>query len=263
MPDSIVVRFGTPPEFPETDLDRGAFQDARHEEFPFENMRLQGYSLGEGKNVLLVHGWGSRASHLALIARTLAKSGFHVVAFDGPAHGNSHMRGRPNQSNMFEFCRAISAVGQNLSPIHGVIGHSFGAATAAFTVSGFKRMRDFQLSTERLVLISPPSGVDRMIEHFCRRTGEEARITELTKGLEKEFDFSIPEYSVLNAVRSIQTELLIVHDEEDEDIPIKDALALKQARPDAKWVSTRGSGHQRILGNRIMIRAVKDFISAP
>jgi len=261
--DSLEDRFCAPPELPETDSDRQAFSEARVETFPFEGRHLVGYSLGEGKNVLLVHGWGSRASHMALLARTLANANFHVLAFDGPAHGRTRLHDVPDRSNLFEFCRAISKVGQSLQPLHGVVGHSFGAAAAAFTASGFGKMADVRLSTERLALVSSPGGVESMVRHFCRRTGEEKRMSELVLGLEREFDFSIPGYSVAASLAGDPVRVIIVHDEQDEEIPVEEAQALKQALPRAQWVLTRGSGHQRILGSRAMIRAVKDFLSAP
>jgi pimeloyl-ACP methyl ester carboxylesterase len=261
--DSIVGRFCTPYEFPETDADRGAFSEARELFFPFEGRNLAGYSMGEGRTVLLVHGWGSRASHLVLLVKTLAKAGFCAVAFDGPSHGKSRIKDGPNRSNMFEFCRAVSAVGQCASPLFGVVGHSFGAATAAFTVAGLKLLADAKIPAERLALISPPSGVEGMVAHFCRRMGEEKRLAELREGLERDYHFSIADYSLSAALKDTRARLLIVHDEEDDEVPVSDALALKQACPGARLVLTRGSGHQRILGNRTMLRAVKDFLSAP
>jgi pimeloyl-ACP methyl ester carboxylesterase len=263
MHDSIVDRFCTPPEFPETETDRNAFADAELEAFQFEDRHIQVYSWGTGQNVLLVHGWGSRASHLALLGRNLAKAGFRVTAFDGPAHGRSVQTGKPNRSNLFEFCRALSSIGRTFSPLHGIVGHSFGAAAAAFTAAGFSRLADFRIHTERIAMISSPAGVDRMVEHFCRRTGEEARLAELTHGLEQNFDFSIPEYSVTDALRTIQSRVLIVHDEQDEEVPVADAIRLKEALPDAEILLTQGAGHDKILGNRTMLRAVKDFLSAP
>jgi pimeloyl-ACP methyl ester carboxylesterase len=258
---NIVERFCTPPPLPETVDDRNAFADAQVEEIPFEGQLLKSYSWGTGRNILLVHGWGSRASHLAFLGRSLAKSGFHVLTFDGPAHGHSLKEGQKNTSNLFEFCRAISTVARTMLPLYAIVGHSLGAAAAAFTVAGHASLFSYKTFPERLVLISSPASVSRMIELFCRREGLEERVVELTKGLERVFCFSVPKYSVPLALNNIEANILIVHDEQDEEIPVADAFKLKEARDDACLVLTQGAGHQRILANRILIRTVKNFLT--
>src|SRR6478609_3042547 len=51
---------------------------------------LATYRWGGGdRTVLLLHGWRGRASQFAPLVRELVAEGFHVVAFDAPAHGDS------------------------------------------------------------------------------------------------------------------------------------------------------------------------------
>jgi alpha-beta hydrolase superfamily lysophospholipase len=112
----IVESFCTPPEAIETDMDKKLLEDAEPGELSFEGMVLKTYSWGTGRNILLAHGWGSRASHLAFIGRNLARAGFHIMAFDGPAHGNSLKKDGKNISNMFEFCRAVKCAADRMQP---------------------------------------------------------------------------------------------------------------------------------------------------
>jgi len=79
--------------------------------------------------------------------------------------------------------------------------------------------------------------------------------------LEREFHFSVPKYSVPLALNNIEANILIVHDEHDEEIPFADAVSLKDSCDHARLVVTQGAGHQRILANRVMIRAVKNFLT--
>src|SRR5271157_2657553 len=99
--DILVEQFCTPPRQEDTDFDLKAFADAKNLDIEFEGRILKGYSMGSGKNILLIHGWGSRASHMALLARYLANNGFHVLVFDGPAHGCSRRKGKKDLSSMF------------------------------------------------------------------------------------------------------------------------------------------------------------------
>jgi pimeloyl-ACP methyl ester carboxylesterase len=260
---NLVDRFCTPPPLNETDYDRKAVAGAKIMEFPFEGYRLIGYAWGSGRNVLLVHGWGSRASHLAPIGRSLARSGFRVLAFDGPSHGQSLKDGQKQHSSMFEFCRAIATVANTIQPLYAIVGHSLGAAAAAFTLAGHASIASYKISAEKFVLISSPASVARMIENFCRREDLEEKVEELTHGLEREFHFSVSNYLLPPALSNIEASILLVHDEHDDEIPVADAVSLKETREDAHLVVTQGAGHQRILANRVMIRAVKNFLTEP
>jgi pimeloyl-ACP methyl ester carboxylesterase len=261
MTGDILDRFCTPPETAATDYDLKAVAEARRWDLPFAGHRLRLYAWGEGEPVLLVHGWGSRASHLAPLARVLARGGCRAVAFDGPAHGDSLKPDGRQRSTMFEFGRAVRAVAESLPPLHGVVGHSLGAVAAAFVVAGHGRLADARVATRRLVLLAAPVDVARMIQHFCRRAGEEGRAAELTRRLEEGYGFAAPDYTLPAALGGAAAEILIGHDEEDEEVPVADAHALRAARPDAALVLTRGAGHQRILAHRTMLRAVADFLA--
>jgi pimeloyl-ACP methyl ester carboxylesterase len=258
----LVEQFCTPPQQEETDFDRKAFVNARIVDIEFENRILKGYSMGNGNNVLLVHGWGSRASHLALLARYLVKNGFHVLLFDGPAHGCSRRKEQKDVSNLFEFGRAISCVAKSMGNTYAVIGHSFGATAAAFTIAGTGPLLEYRIAAEKLILISAPESVSRIIERFSRSRNEMDMITELTQSLEHAFDFKVPDYTLLSALEHLNTGVLIIHDEHDEEIPVSDALRVNESTEGSKLVLTKGSGHQKILMNRDMLHAVREFLSA-
>ena len=258
--DILVEQFCTPPLQEETDFDRRAFAKTQALDIRFEDRILKGYSMGSGRNVLLVHGWGSRASHLALLARFLANNGFHVLCFDGPAHGNSRRSGQQDKSNMFEFGRAISCVAGQPGKTYAVIGHSFGATAAVFTMAGTGHLSGYRFAADKVVLISAPESVSRVIENYSRNRNEMDLMTELTQGLEHAFDFKVSDYRLSSALKCLNSGVLIIHDEKDEEIPVSDALRLKEAIGESRLVLTRGSGHQKILINRDMLHAVKEFL---
>jgi len=97
-----------------TNFDIKSIAKAETNEIPFEGGKLPVYSWGKGKTVLLFHGWGSRASHLALIAQILAQDGFRVVAFDAPAHSSVMVKPLKDTTNMFELSRAMCTVAKSL-----------------------------------------------------------------------------------------------------------------------------------------------------
>ena len=56
---------------------------------PAAGMRLCGFTAGHGPAVLLVHGWGERASAIGVFIRPLTERGFRVIGVDLPGHGRS------------------------------------------------------------------------------------------------------------------------------------------------------------------------------
>lgn len=165
-------------------------------------------------------------------------------------------------SNMFEFGRAISCVAKTLGNIYAVIGHSLGATAAAFAMAGTGHLSEYQFAVEKLILVSAPESVSGIIENFSRKRNELDSMTELTQSLEQAFDFKVIDYSLSSALQYQNFRLLIVHDEQDEEIPVCDALRLQKTNEGYRLILTKGYGHQKILVNRDMHRAVKEFLSA-
>ena len=256
----LVEQFCTPPFQEENDFDRTAYAGIKELDIEFENRILKGYSLGNGKNILLVHGWGSRASHMSFLAQYLANNGFHIMVFDGPAHGNSKRKGQKDLSSMFEFGRAVSCIAKKMDNLYCVIGHSLGAIATAFTMTGTGHLSGYRFTAEKLILISSPKNLYQVIENYSRNRDEMYKINELRQSLENAFNCKASEYNLCSELKFLNTDILIIHDEQDEDIPVSDALDLKQSNENIRLILTRGSGHKKILLNREMLRAVKNFL---
>jgi pimeloyl-ACP methyl ester carboxylesterase len=258
---TLVRQFCTPPPQEEIPFDRKAFAHAQVQEIVFEDRVLRAYSLGTGRDVLLVHGWGSRASHMALLARFLESKGFHVLVFDAPAHGDSKKSDRTDVSSMFEFGRAIACVAETLNDLFAVIGHSLGALAAGFVAAGTGQFSQYQISTKNLVLISAPENLSTVLKNYCKNRNEMTTLDDLTKGLEDAFNFKVDDYHLSSAVSQINDPILIAHDKLDEEIPVSDAHSLKESNVNADLKLTNGLGHNKILASRGMFQSIFDFLS--
>jgi len=258
--NELLRRFCTPPSLPLTEYDAKVLAEATKSEVPFEGGELAMYRWGTGKTVLLVHGWGSRASHLALMARALAKDGFAVAAPDMPAHSSTGCPAH-STSNMFEYCRALSAVAKAIGPLRAIIGHSFGAMCAAFVTAGLHAFAGQRVTVGKLVLISTPPTLLSILDSFCRHDGPgDSGLAELKDTLEKGFDFRVDDYMTERALRAVSARTLLVHDSTDEEFPVRDIISMHEAAPDTELFLTQGSGHQKILASRAMIAHVKEFL---
>lgn len=212
------------------------------------------YEWGQGPAVLLVHGWGSNAMHMGRLVAPLLAQGLKVVAFDAPAHGCSSGR----TTDMVAFAGAVATVARHTGPLHAVIGHSFGAAMAMFAV------RDWGIDARRLVLVSAFNHCNWFVEMFAQHAGLTPEVLRRVRELfvqrySGRFDWG--RMSVLEMARQAQRPALLVHDENDQEIPFAHGLSIAAVLPAAQFKATHGLGHHRVVRNPEVIRRIVAFLA--
>jgi pimeloyl-ACP methyl ester carboxylesterase len=243
--------FLTPTRVPRPLSEKTWFESAR--KFSIDN-GIAAYEWGphEGPIVALVHGWSGRGTQMAAFAEPLAAKGYRVVAFDGPAHGNSPGK----QTNVGDFSnflvRAQKELGQ---PFKAVVGHSFGSGCSVLATSR-------GLQTEKLVLIAGPSRYEIVVGNYLKFAGLSPRSQEYFKdSLAKKVGLSDRNLNVGKIGSSLHIPVLVVHDKEDKEVRYQAALDIKEAWPEAQVVTTQGLGHRRILKDSHVVDEVVRFIA--
>lgn len=229
----------------------------------FENWDLPCYSWGEGKTVLLCHGWGSRAGHLILLARALARAGYKVIAFDAPAHYSRPAAQKKAGSTMFELGRSVSLVARSLGDVYGLIGHSLGAMASVFAMAAYPHLEENIFSCKKLILASTPAKLRHVIGNFCRRhsLAESERLT-LESELQAAFAMTIADYDCAGALQTVPAEKLIIQDADDEEFAAEETLAHAVDKHDARILITHNCGHNRILANKQVFTEIIDFLKS-
>lgn len=217
----------------------------------WEGQRLAAWEWGRGPTVLLVHGWGSRAGRLSGFAAALVQAGFRVVLYDAPAHGVSTGR----FASLPEFARALRAVGSQVGPVYGLLGHSLGGAAISLALHD-------GLPAERAVLIAPPSDVVVFSHAFAGHVGLPRRAHDvMRRNLETRLRMRWDDIHIPTLARGLRTAALLVHDREDPDVPYAHAEEIAAAWPNAKLVATTGLGHRAIVRDPGVIRSAVEFLS--
>jgi pimeloyl-ACP methyl ester carboxylesterase len=247
------AQLATPPRAAPRDWHLALRQQAVAQRLPFAGGELAVLSWGKGPVVLMVHGWGSQATHMGRMVGPLVSAGFRVVAFDAPAHGESTGRA----TDLVQFASAIAAVAAHAGPLHAVLAHSFGGAMALYA------QRDWGVLAPRMVLVSSFDHcnwfTDAFADHVGLTPGVLARVRErLVRLYGGRLDWA--RMSVVDMLRASDAQTLVVHDEDDDEIPFEHGLALAAARTGVTFKRTRGYGHHLVLRSASVIDDVVRFI---
>jgi pimeloyl-ACP methyl ester carboxylesterase len=224
---------------------------ARPETFSAGRFRLAGQRWSRtGEAVLLIHGWEGRGSQLGGLALAVADRGFQPITIDLPAHGST----RGAQTNLVEIAEAITAMVKHLGSVAGIVAHSFGAA--ATTVA----LRQ-PLPAGRLVYLAPSEDFERYPRVFGQWLGLSAHLGErMRRSVEGRLGIAMADLRGGLLAPRMSTPLLVVHDEDDLDVPWQDGKTYTEAWPNSRLLTTTGLGHRRILREPSVIKAVTDFL---
>jgi pimeloyl-ACP methyl ester carboxylesterase len=233
--------------------ERSWLAQARPEIFRAGDFELAGHRWNrDGDLVLMIHGWEGRGSQLGALALAAAERGLQPITIDLPAHGFS----KGTQTNLVEISRAIAAMIRHLGGVKGIVAHSFGAAGA--TVA----MRD-PLPVERFVYLAPAEDFAHYPRVFSGWLGLAPDLGDrMRHTVERRIGITMAELRGQRLAPRMRAPLLVIHDEDDTDVPSQDGQAYAETWPDSKLMITRGLGHRRILREPEVLRAVASFLAA-
>ncbi|WP_447637270.1 alpha/beta fold hydrolase [Flavobacterium microcysteis] len=210
------------------------------------------YNYGTGdKKVLLVHGWSGRGTQLVKIADEMLKLGYSTVSFDAPAHGKSSGK----TSNMTEFIAGILELEKKFGPFEFAIGHSLGGMSI---LNAIKR----GLKVKKAVIIGSGDVVEDIMDDFIEKLGMNIAISKKMKAnFEKKINEPMDNFSAYRAAKEVTIPVLVIHDKDDDDVPVKAAYHIQENLKHNELVITEGLGHRKILGDAKVIKKIVEFLN--
>lgn len=221
---------------------------------PYKNRELVGYEWGKGeKTILLVHGWLGDVGRMLPLAQLLYESGFRVLAFDAPGHGLS-----PNLcTNMVEYSEALHHIVETYAPIYGVVAHSYGASAIALMLDQHPRT-----CIQRLVMLSPMQNMIQQLNLFRESFHlPETLWDDLRIQLEQRIGQSLERCDVVQAVAHLDVKGLVVHDHDDQLIPVESGRNIAQAWHNAQYIETKYLDHHGTIRNAAICTQVIEFLN--
>jgi hypothetical protein len=212
------------------------------------------YAWGDGaRPVLLVHGWGARASRFATVVGALLQHGYSPVSYDAWGHGAT-----PGPAGtILDHQVVIGALAERHGTFDGVVAHSLGVPIALYAVRE-------GLAVERIVGISGMGEFGYVVDSFCAGLGLPAPVgAELRRAIERAYfagDAGI--WERFSAGPMPGRDLLVVHDDSDRVVDPRQAdRVLYRVGGGATALRTSGLGHARILDDPEVVSAVVAFLS--
>lgn len=202
-----------------------------------------------GEKVLLAHGWSGRGTQMHRIAETLQGEGYHVVAYDAPAHGKSSGK----QTNILQMIATIAHLDATYE-FDYLIGHSFGG----MAIYNYCKTPN---SVKKIVTLGAADNMRTIFDNYILSVGLQQKTSDrMTSYFEKKYALKIDDYSPFVAVQKLQTPTLILHDEGDYDVRVDCADNLAKHHPNATLIKTKGLGHRKILRDEAILHHIKSFI---
>ena len=177
--------------------------------------------------------------------------GYQVVAWDGPAHGDSPGKINTVPGNAEALSEDMNE-GLFESAI-GIVGHSFGGATLAV-------LSKLQNMPKKVVIVSAPTRIDDVFSRFAIMIKLGDKASEIFKQLSQiSSGYSFGDVSLVSNDFSSFSEVLIIHDHGDDVIPFEDFEVLKNTWEAGQFLVTKGLGHRLTIKDPDVINTIVSF----
>jgi len=229
------------------------FKTAWKKEIKVAGKRVKTFRFGDGdKTIILVHGWEGRAWDFGSIIEPLIESGYKVVTFDGPAHGQS----TGHKTNILEFTEVIQTLALEFSEIEALVGHSFGGAASLLSLERFE-----DLNVKKVITIGTPNKMKNVLGQFSNYMGLSEKVKEeMNNIILKKFKRDFTSISMEELFSVLDVDGMVIHDLDDRVVPFQSAVEVHERNPKLKLLETSELGHVRVLRDRQVHKEILDFL---
>lgn len=232
--------------------------------------------MGEGLDVILLHGWGANLTLMYPLGQQLQKLGYRIHLLDLPGFGESAMP--PKTWTVQDYAHHVLAylAHQHLERVH-LFGHSFGGrisivlgATHASHIdkivlcdsAGVKPpiqwYKQLPINAYRRLKDTLPDHpmVERLQTAYRNRT---ASTDYLNAGELKATFLAVIQEDLLPLAEKITQPTLLVWGANDQDTPLWQAKKLEATIPNVGLVILEGAGHYSYLDKLLDVTRIVDY----
>jgi len=246
--------FFSPFRFKRPHRENRVYTSAKTHSININNKKVKLFEWGSKGNpiAVLIHGWSGRATQLYKFIEPLIDSGYHVIGFDAPAHGDSEGK----ITSIPEFYQVLYHIQENIGKITVGIGHSFGGVSLLYS-----KKEGIDLDT--IIMISSPTIGEDILTGFRKKINASKKTSvAMRKMVKQNFNLDFEDITACELIKNMPIKNhLIVHDYNDMEVPYQNAEALQRLNTEAEILLTKELGHTRILRDDATVEAIIKFIA--
>lgn len=235
----------------------GYLKNAEQLGLNFNGLKTIGYRWNKGgsRKLYIAHGFRSSSANFVHFAKKFVEQGFEVVAFDAPGHGMSEGK----RITAIIYKNFVEQINSAYGPFDAYVCHSFGGLGVSFALA--------EIKTEvpvKVALIAPASDTRSLSEMFFKQMKITDRKLQdyFFEEIERLGKQPIEWFSIKRAMRTMNADVLWVHDQDDKVTPVNDAyIVQKESFQNIQFFFTKGLGHRKIYRDEKIVGRVVDFIS--
>ena len=240
-------------------------------DFKYKDIKINYQIFGEGKPLLLLHGWMACIEAMAPIYQFFSKNR-KVIVLDFPGQGGksdtlTEVWGVPEYAEMVhKFMQELQIEGAD------VIGHSFGGRVIIYLSSKYENLFDkiiltdaagikpkrnlknrlkvfsFKLSKCLLKMFTSKEKFEEKVDKL-RKKYSSSDYSKLDSNIMRETFKNVINLDLTNNLEKITRPTLLIWGEEDKDTPLYMAKIMEKKIKDCGLVTLKGAGHFSYLDN--------------
>ena len=225
---------------------------------------------GEGKDIVLLHGWGQNIAMMQPLGDKLQKN-YRITILDFPGFGESSEP--KTELNIYDYNEILEMLLKKLNIVNPIImGHSFGGRVAIVHSSkneveklvlfGSPCIRKEQKTTIRLKVLRSLKKVPGLnkLENFAKKHIGSRDYKNASEMMRKILVNTINQ-DLSNEAKLIKCPTLLIWGDTDDEAPLEDAKELETIMKDAGLIVFPNSTHYAYLENlNQVIRILKEFL---
>lgn len=210
-------------------------KNAIKEELYLEKRKIQLYRWpGNGKKVLLMHGWQSNSARWLPLIEKLCKQDYDVISMDAPAHGGSEGR----YFDPYLYTLSLDIVVKHYQP-EAIVAHSVGGLTALYYKSHYE-----SAEVKKIISLGAPDRLIDLTAVFTKLLGFSSKtIAAYNKEFTNFFELEQSYYNSSDFVKKIDIPGAVIHDRNDQLNLYKDGVNIAQNWSGSTLYTTSRQGH--------------------
>ncbi len=210
------------------------------------------YSIGEGPEILFIHGWSGSGSQFFGLMEAVANMGYRAVTYDHYKHGNSG----GNENNYPLFVKSIGILAGKLyekDSLACIVSHSMGCSA---TLDLFKG------SPFPHFLIAPLFNFYDELETRVTGIGiSQGFFDEIVSSIETDYEMSVKDHDSIKDISQIRSPIQIIHSQSDKFALHKYSQDIAEKHDNIQLNTIDNIGHMRIVSVPETEKALVSFLN--